>query len=188
MTFDDSEQSRQLLPVPSRLDHTMFARRDGLRGFHGRRTMLMQCQSCHGSMSEGRIAHRTGWLHEPNAGAATPAIAMSNSGQIRYTRSFETNGPHAGPDRTTPLPPTPTRRPLGISLYRFSSGHGGLQCSACHGSTQPSFRPPTATIICKAWTLQGHVGSSRNAPPATSRCRARSAADRTECIRRIRHR
>ena len=46
----------------------------------------------------------------------------------------------------------------GISLYRFSAGHGGLQCSACHGSTHAEFPSTHANDNVRNERLQGHAG------------------------------
>jgi len=54
---------------------------------------------------------------------------------------------------------TNTNAPLtGLSLFRFSKGHGGLYCSACHGSTHAEF--PSAFVNDNVASIQrqGHVG------------------------------
>ena len=148
-------------------------------------SMEMQCQSCHGNMSAVGSPSRVGWIMEPNCQSCHTGTATSNSGQIRYTSSFiDTNGTVRVPANqtfaTTPnTPPTPT---CNLSLYRFSIGHGGLQCSACHGSTHAEF--PSS-----------HVNDNlRNIAPPRPRGRDvrmhrlpyqfaehRHAADRTAC-------
>jgi hypothetical protein len=50
----------------------------------------------------------------------------------------------------TPLP--------GTSLYRFSRGHGGLQCSACHGSTHAEYPSAFRNDNLQSQAIQGHVG------------------------------
>jgi len=57
-----------------------------LRGAMGRAvaadgTLAMQCQSCHGSMSEVGAADRVGWLMEPNCQSCHTGNAVSNNGQ-----------------------------------------------------------------------------------------------------------
>jgi hypothetical protein len=54
---------------------------------------------------------------------------------------------------TQPNTPAP-----GISLYRFSAGHGGLQCSACHGSTHAEFPATHRNDNVRNEQLQGHAG------------------------------
>ena len=105
--------------------------------------MEMQCQSCHGNMSAVGSASRVGWIMEPNCQGCHTGTATSNSGQIRYTSVFDTNGAMRVPTNqtfaTTPNTPPTSAPALNLSLYRFSVGHGGLQCSACHGSTHAEF-------------------------------------------------
>lgn len=120
-------------------------------------SMLMQCQSCHGSMSNVGSATRTGWFEEPNCQSCHTGDALSNSGQIRYSTAFDSPGHMRVPpnNRFATNPDTPA---TGISLYRFSYGHGGLQCSACHGSTHAELPSAYRNDNLQSWTLQGHVG------------------------------
>jgi hypothetical protein len=46
----------------------------------------------------------------------------------------------------------------GLSLYRFSKGHGGLQCESCHGSTHSEYPTPIVNDNVQNVTLQGHAG------------------------------
>ena len=46
----------------------------------------------------------------------------------------------------------------GISLYRFSKGHGNLQCEACHGSTHAIY-PAHEADNRVSMTIQGHTGT-----------------------------
>ena len=121
-------------------------------------SMAMQCQSCHGGMSTVGSANRVGWFMEPNCGSCHSGTANSNNGQIRYTSVFtDTNG-----TVRTPVNPTfasPANVPAnGISLFRFSAGHGGLQCSACHGSTHAEFPSTHANDNVRNQKIQGHAG------------------------------
>ena len=120
-------------------------------------TAAMQCQSCHGSMSVVGASTRTGWLHEPNCQQCHTGSATSNNGQIRYTSVFEANGtPRVA---VNPLFATNADTPAqGISLYRFSKGHGGLQCSACHGSTHAEFPATHRNDNLQSTAVQGHAG------------------------------
>jgi len=52
----------------------------------------------------------------------------------------------------------PNTPATGLSLYRFSAGHGGLQCSACHGSTHAEFPSTHANDNLRNKALQGHGG------------------------------
>jgi hypothetical protein len=134
-----------------------------LRGAMGSSvTQPMQCQNCHGNManvgkvdSSGNPA-RTGWFDQPNCqachhdgGRLTSAVDVYGD-PVKHTAiadtTFATN-----PD----VPAT------GISLYRFSMGHGNLQCEACHGSTHaeyPSSHPNDNIMSTEA---QGYAGTIR---------------------------
>jgi hypothetical protein len=120
-------------------------------------TAAMQCQSCHGTMSDVGAATRIGWLDEPNCQQCHTGSATLNNGQIRYTSVFETGNtprvPVSSLFATNPDTPAP-----GLSLYRFSKGHGGLQCSACHGSTHAEFPATHRNDNLQSARVQGHAG------------------------------
>ena len=120
-------------------------------------SMLMQCQSCHGSMSNVGSPLRIGWLHEPNCQSCHTGDAVSNSGQIRFTTSFDSPG-HMRVPTNTRFATNPNTPAPGTSLYRFSVGHGGLQCSACHGSTHAEYPSSERNDNLQSLALQGHVG------------------------------
>ena len=120
-------------------------------------SMAMQCQSCHGTMSQVGALNRTGWLDEPGCQTCHTGSATQNNGLIRYTSSFDLTGnlrvPVSTLFATNPDTPAP-----GKSLYRFSKGHGGLQCEACHGSTHAEFPSAHRNDNVQSVQLQGHVG------------------------------
>ena len=120
-------------------------------------SMAMQCQSCHGTMSQVGSLLRTGWLDEPGCQTCHTGSATQNNGLIRYTSSFDSTGNLRVPVSTlfATNPDTPA---LGKSLYRFSKGHGGLQCEACHGSTHAEFPSAHRNDNVQSVQLQGHVG------------------------------
>jgi hypothetical protein len=111
----------------------------------------MQCQSCHGNMSAVGSLNREGWLEEPNCQAChhdgereTLAInPMDNTLKYWADTRFATN------------PNTPAQ---GFSLYRFSTGHGKLQCEACHGSTHAIY-PAHEADNKVSIAVQGHEGT-----------------------------
>ncbi len=119
-------------------------------------SMQMQCQSCHGNMSDVGDPNRTGWLEEPNCQACHVGNAINSYGVIRFNDAM-TNGALRVPADTT-FATSPNTPASGISLYRFSSGHGGLQCAACHGSTHAEF--PSALPADNIGNIerQGHSG------------------------------
>jgi hypothetical protein len=121
-------------------------------------SMSMQCQSCHGGMAEVGSELRTGWLEEPNCQACHVGSATNTFGAIRFATAFTTGGVMRVPaDRrfaTSADTPAP-----GLSLYRFSTGHGGLQCAACHGSTHAEFPSAVASDNVQNESAQGHAGT-----------------------------
>ncbi len=120
-------------------------------------SLAMQCQSCHGGMSKVGTPGRVGWLAQPSCQQCHTGTATQNSGQIRFTSVFDQNGvPHVpanskfATDANTPAP--------GFDLYRFSDGHGGLQCEACHGSTHAEYPAAHPNDNLMSQQIQGHVG------------------------------
>lgn len=120
-------------------------------------SLEMQCQSCHGNMSAVGSSSRVGWFMEPNCQSCHTGTATSNNGQIRYPSCFETNGAvRVAVNQTFATQPNIPAN--GISLYRFSAGHGGLQCSACHGSTHAEFPATHRNDNLRNEKIQGHAG------------------------------
>ena len=111
----------------------------------------MQCQSCHGHMQTVGDSKRDGWLDEPNCQAChhdgkremSAIDPLTNTLRNAVDTQFATN------------PNTPMS---GKSLFRFSKGHGKLQCEACHGSTHAIYPAHEADNIASL-TIQGHIGT-----------------------------
>jgi len=123
-----------------------------LRGAMGKQSNI-QCQSCHGSMSAVGAHGRSGWLEEPNCQACHPggmrydtAVTDMQTGTLRAALDtrFATN-------QDTPA--------AGVSLYRFSTGHGKMQCEACHGSTHAIYPSSHAEDNLQSIAVQGHAGT-----------------------------
>lgn len=111
----------------------------------------IQCQSCHAGMSQVGSAKRTGWLQQPTCQAChhdsqRELVAVNKKGQVKQPADtrFATN-----PDVPAP----------GFNLYRFSKGHGGLQCEACHGSTHAEYTSSHDADNVQSIETQGHVGT-----------------------------
>ena len=120
-------------------------------------SMLMQCQSCHGSMVQVGASTRTGWLDEPTCQSCHTGTAVQNNGQIRYTSSFDALGTPRQAVSSVFATNADTPAP-GLSLYRFSKGHGDLQCAACHGSTHAEFPSSHPNDNLASIQHQGHEG------------------------------
>ncbi len=120
-------------------------------------TMLIQCQSCHGGMAAVGDPARQGWFQEPNCQSCHTGTGTSNAGQIQFTSVFDASGNvRQAVDQTFATnPDTPAP---GLSLYRFSQGHGGLQCETCHGSTHAEYPTSHANDNLQSIQLQGHDG------------------------------
>ncbi|MCL4402399.1 MAG: hypothetical protein M1436_07035 [Acidobacteria bacterium] len=117
----------------------------------------IECQNCHGSMSNMAVATRQGWLDEPTCQNCHTGTATQNSGQIVYNSVF-TNGATLRVAADQTFATNANQPAAGLSLYRFSSGHGGLQCEACHGSTHAEYTTPIANDNVQSTNLQGHTG------------------------------
>jgi hypothetical protein len=120
-------------------------------------TLAMQCQSCHGTMSAVGAPTRTGWLNEPACQSCHTGTAMQNSGQIRFASVFDTPG-HVRQAANQTFATSPDAPAPGLDLYRFSTGHGGLKCEACHGSTHAEFPSAHRNDNLQSIALQGHAG------------------------------
>ncbi len=134
-----------------------------LRGAMGRAiaadgSQEMQCQSCHGNLTEVGSPTRVGWFQEPQCQSCHTGTATHNNGQIRYTSVFTDASftVRSAVDQT--FATTPNTPASGLSLYRFSVGHGGLQCEACHGSTHAVFPTSQPNDNLYSQELQGHPG------------------------------
>ena len=135
-----------------------------LRGAMGRAVdtagaLSMQCQSCHGTMSAVGAVTRVGWFDQPTCQSCHTGTADQNNGEIRYSSVFdETTGQVRQAVNQTFA--TEMNTPLaGKSLYRFSRGHSGLQCSACHGSPHAIYPSIKANDNVQNEQLQGHAGT-----------------------------
>lgn len=110
----------------------------------------MQCQSCHGSMSSVGDQNRVGWLDQPNCQVCHQDTNRYESALVSGTLREVLDNRFA----TTPNTPT-----TGKSLYRYSSGHGDLQCSSCHGSTHAIYPSSHAQDNILSEKIQGHSGT-----------------------------
>ena len=117
----------------------------------------VECQSCHGPMSAIAAPGRQGWLNEPACQSCHTGTATINSGQIVYTSAF-TSGTIVRVAADQTFATNPNTPSAGLSLFRFSKEHGGLQCEACHGSTHAEFQTVNANDNVQSVNLQGHVG------------------------------
>jgi hypothetical protein len=111
----------------------------------------MNCQSCHGNMLAVGSSARTGWLNQPTC------QSCHHDGQ-RELIGVDANGlPKVWSDqRFASNDNTPA---AGLNLYRFSTGHGGLQCESCHGATHAEYPSSHVNDNVLSQDLQGHAGT-----------------------------
>jgi Pilus formation protein N terminal region len=114
---------------------------------------LMGCQSCHGNMTAVGDPARVGWLQEPtcqachyNGKRTTSALDSAGKLVVPTDTRFATNA-------NVPLP--------GTNLFRFSKGHGGMQCEACHGATHAEYPSSHDNDNIQSIALQGYAGTVR---------------------------
>ena len=125
-----------------------------LRGAMG--SAHIECQSCHGTMADVGSPTREGWLD-------MPTCQHCHQGGKRYKTVFQ-NDVIGGSlravvdNRFATQPDTPIK---GKSLYRFSKGHGGLQCETCHGSPHAIYPSSLAKDNIQIEKLQGYKGTLR---------------------------
>ena len=108
------------------------------------------CQNCHGNMADVGNTARTGWLEQPNC------QACHHDGK-RETVGVTNCKPKVWAD--TRFATNPNTPGTGFSLYRFSKGHGGLQCESCHGATHAEYPSTHAQDNALSIGLQGHAGT-----------------------------
>jgi hypothetical protein len=107
------------------------------------------CSSCHGTLTYAGNPARNPWLIEPSC-------QLCHQNSQRYTTAFDTGGSwRAVTDQTFA---TNQNVPMaGADLYRFSSGHGTVFCSACHGSPHAEYPTLQANDSVYPAKLQGYV-------------------------------
>ena len=107
------------------------------------------CSACHGNLSTVGLPKRTGWLD-------VPTCQMCHNNSLRYTTTFTSNGNwRQTTDKTFSTNPNVPQ--AGKSLYRYSSGHGAVYCSACHGSPHAEYPSLQTNDNIYPTSLQGYV-------------------------------
>ncbi len=92
---------------------------------------IMECQSCHGSMQTVGNQARNGWFD-------MPTCQSCHHDGLRETEAINADGTFKSWSDTR-FASNPNTPEAGTSLYRYSTGHGNLQCEACHNSTHAEF-------------------------------------------------
>ncbi|MCG6939356.1 MAG: Ig-like domain-containing protein [Gammaproteobacteria bacterium] len=122
------------------------------------------CGSCHTGYATDNLAGSSGVL-------VSPTDTLGNSDGIRLLAAYR-----SGDSKATPIVPTNKAFAENVvtaddmpgdpgaignpKLYRVSTGHGGLFCESCHGSTHAEWPTanPNANDNIPASQLQGHSG------------------------------
>ena len=120
-------------------------------------TNLIQCQSCHGTMEAVATSAREGWIDEPNCQAChqsgtryTAAVTDMNTGTLRSALNDLRFGTEKLPGDSNDT-----------KLYKQSLGHGGVACSACHGSQHAIYPSTLADENNQSIAHQGYAGTVR---------------------------
>ena len=108
------------------------------------------CYDCHGNLTRVGDAQRQGWLD-------LPTCQMCHANSSRFTSTFDSTGAWRTTTDTT-FATTPAKASAGKSLFRSSTGHGGLYCSGCHGSQHAEYPSLQANDNVYSTSLQGHAG------------------------------
>lgn len=111
----------------------------------------MDCQSCHGTMAQVGNLARTGWLNQPNCQSCHHDGKRETVGVDQYGQPKVWSDTRYATNPNTPF--------NGISLFRFSKGHGNLQCEACHGATHAEYPSSHSQDNALSMDLQGHAGT-----------------------------
>lgn len=111
----------------------------------------MNCQSCHGNMQAVGSAARIGWLQQPTC------QSCHHDGK-RELSGVNSNGAVKtwADQRFASNPNTPA---AGYNLYRFSKGHGNMQCESCHGATHAEYPSSHVNDNVQSLAVQGHTGT-----------------------------
>lgn len=117
----------------------------------------IECQSCHGNLSALASTTRTGWFSEPACQNCHTGVASATNTTLAYTTAFSSGTTLRTPADNT-FATNANSPAAGFALFRTSTGHGGLQCEACHGSTHAEFPTPIVNDNVQSVNLQGHSG------------------------------
>ncbi len=109
----------------------------------------VNCFNCHGDVSHVGDPSRTGWLIEP-------ACQMCHNTSRRYKTAFTSKWVwRQTKDQTFATNPNVPVK--GSDLYRYSTGHGSVFCSGCHGSPHAEFPTLQANDNVYPKNLQGYA-------------------------------
>jgi hypothetical protein len=109
--------------------------------------LLLQCQSCHGTMSVVGAVTRNGWLDLPRCdGCHYPSNGAG--GYVQDVSAFSSPGVWRQPNGIFVT---------GSQLYKAAATHG-MQCQACHGSTHAEYASAETNDNVQSIAAQGYAG------------------------------
>lgn len=111
--------------------------------------LLLQCQSCHGSMSKVGSPDRRGWVDLPSC-QHCHYRSRTTGNYVRDTGVFNSSGN---------LKQVSAIFTTGSNLYKDNTEHGTIQCEACHGSTHAEYPTSEANDNVQSTNLQGYAGT-----------------------------
>lgn len=116
----------------------------------------VSCYGCHGNLTNVGSASRQGWLDVPNC-------QMCHQNGTTYTSAFSSGMTYRTSSDTTfattpNSPPAPSGTTGPFSLYRYSTGHGSVECSGCHGAQHAEYPTNQANDSVSSINLQGYAG------------------------------
>jgi len=113
------------------------------------------CTDCHGTMTAVASDNRSPWADEPQCQSCHTGDALDNiGGEIARFSAYMDS-----PDVATPIVATNTRfAEQPDKLFRNSTGHGGVACEGCHGSTHAIWPSREPNDNRAAIAIQNHDG------------------------------
>jgi hypothetical protein len=111
--------------------------------------LLLQCQSCHGSISKVGSPDRRGWIDLPSC-QHCHYRSRTTGNYVRDTGVFDPSG---NMKQVSGIFTT------GSNLYKDSAEHGNIRCEACHGSTHAEYPTSEANDNVQSTYLQGYAGT-----------------------------
>ncbi len=114
------------------------------------------CMDCHGNMYAVAKTTREPWLEEPKCQSCHTGDIMSYLGSSLILRTAYDGSPSVAAPRVAKN--KRFAESSDTALYRFSLGHNGLACAACHGSPHAEWPSRQANDNLAAVKLQGYKG------------------------------
>lgn len=109
------------------------------------------CFDCHGNLTKVSAAQRQGWID-------LPSCQMCHNNSTRSTTTFDSGTGAWRVTTDTTFATNPDKPAAGKSLYKVSTGHGGLYCASCHGSQHAEYPTLEANDNLYSTGLQGYTG------------------------------